>query len=146
MPIRQETIVIPRRGLRGPTRGTIRGARANVLKKTDAAWLAGLFDGEGCVSLNSKPGRINPNLKITINMSNREVIEKVVEVTGVGKLYVIDYEGGKYRDEMSKTRKNQYRWIAYGGNAVILLRQMLPWLIVKRRKAEIGIKLYPGVK
>lgn len=98
----------------------------------DAAWLAGLFDGEGWISWPNP--KCVSTFRIGIASTSRELLEKVQAVTGTGRL--------KERDRTNENHSRFYVWYCYSGNASTILRQILPWLIVKKASAEvvIGIK------
>ena len=42
------------------------------MKKTDIAWLAGLFEGERCISIERNGGT-----RLTIGMCDRDIIDRV---------------------------------------------------------------------
>jgi LAGLIDADG-like domain len=111
------------------------------MSETETAYLAGLFEGEGSIVWDIKPGRTKLG-KIVIVMTNREVIEQLCKITGVGKvceIHAMRYAGGA-------NRKMQYHWAAYSANAAILLQQMYPWLIEKKSKAKAFINFYSRFK
>ena len=63
------------------------------MKKSDAAYLAGLFDGEGCVTYRQimKKRYDNPayktwDIRLEINMTHQSVIRLIHEMTGVGSV------------------------------------------------------------
>lgn len=105
-----------------------------MLSREEAAWLAGLFDGEGCISQPRKEHRAS--LRLTITNTHYGLLERILEVAGVGK--IIDHKAPT--DRHSQT----WNWQCYSDNARDLLRQMLPWLIVKREKALIAIEARPS--
>jgi len=60
--------------------------RVRQLEPVDAAYLAGLIDGEGTISLARKHRNDNRQLVITISSTERAILEYVLEVTGAGKI------------------------------------------------------------
>jgi hypothetical protein len=99
----------------------------------DAAWLAGLFDGEGSIVYPRKDAA-TPGVRITITNSCYPLLEQVLAVAGVGKV-IHHRDAGHIRPTHAET----WYWACYSANARDLLAQMLPWLIVKRRKAEEAV-------
>ena len=90
------------------------------------AYLAGYFDGEGCVSMNSK-------------------LQVYVSITSTDKI-VLDYfahvYGGRVREIYNKkSRRQLYQWMRTGTSAKEVLYTLLPWLKVKRFVAELGLKV-----
>lgn len=97
----------------------------------DRGWFAGILDGEGCLSVNvSKKGYISMSL-VVIN-TNLEMLEKVIKVTGCGKIYDKGRKNGKRRT---------YHWYLGAEEATSLLKTVLPLLTVKRKEAEAWLQL-----
>lgn len=96
----------------------------------EIAWLGGLFDGEGHISVLTKLSQRCKGVKIQITNTNRDMLDVVKTRTGIG--YITE------RPVMSTDRptwKIRYDWHTTGGNAKELLSMMLPWLIEKREAA-----------
>ena len=118
--------------------GVTFGPKLRRMKKTDVAWLAGLFDGEGTLYVQptgSKSGVGTGCANLIIVNTNLELLSKVCEITGVGLV-------SKSGKPQKSNHAQKYHWKCYGMNAVELLCRMLPWLIVKREKAIQVITLY----
>lgn len=104
------------------------------MSATDAAWLAGLFDGEGSIVFVHKD-RATPSCRITITSTCYPLLERVKEVAGVGQI-IVQRRAGHVRPNHLAS----WHWQTYSANAINLLEQMLPWLIVKREKALLAIE------
>lgn len=87
------------------------------IPREDAAWLAGILDGEGCFDAP----RNNP--RIRVKMSDLDVVLRVATVMG------------------AKTYMERPRFVEYkpcmvaqitGDNAISVLRAVLPWLGSRR--------------
>mgnify|MGYP001561094373 CR=1 FL=1 len=107
------------------------------------SYLAGIIDGEGTIRIgSSKPtNKINWNTiyyaAISVGMTNRKIIEMFVKKFG-----------SKIREEKCvANRKKMYRW-GTSGNFVVptILKQLLPYLVVKKEQAELVIKYCSKVK
>jgi hypothetical protein len=103
------------------------------LKRTDASWLAGYFEGEGCVYLSrtrqTSGGRIllHQYPAVVIVSTDLDVLERVREITQMGTLTV---------QSNKKSKKMCYQWRAYGiSNTQQFFRWVEPWL-GKRRLAR----------
>lgn len=105
------------------------------MTKNEAAWLAGLFDGEGSL-INSHNQRQNGNfcLRFQICMCNEEIVRRVQTVIGTGNI--------SYWKPKNPRHSESWRYHVHGMNAVRVLQQILPWLIVKREDAEMWIDQY----
>ena len=108
----------------------------------DIAYVAGLFDGEGCIrvdefSIPAGPARPKPyrrqQLKVFLAMCHYPTIRA---------LY--DQFGGTFSKDMSAHNKNpkhgmRYTWGQSSGYAAEFLRQIEPFLICKKEQAHYGI-------
>ncbi len=106
----------------------------------DAIYTAGLFDGEGSVSLmirGAKRGKTGlptqaPMLVIQLTMTHEQVIEWLVATWQVGSKIATDRK-------LRPNHKPAYRWQVWGAAAALVLEQIAPFLIVKRQQALLGI-------
>lgn len=114
--------------------------RANQTE-LDLAWVAGFVDGEGYIGAHdcTKPANKTRAISVLIDVTQvrRLPLDKLYAVLGVGNIHANHrmsargYSGGP-----------TYTWRAYCGNAVIALQRLLPFLVLKRRQAEIAIELH----
>jgi hypothetical protein len=100
---------------------------------TSIAYAAGIIDGEGSISASVSP-RCAKNFRIhvAVGMCDREVPDFLAQVFG-----------GKVRLEKRKTGagKSVFTWTIYCRNAAEFLALVLPYLRVKRDRAEDAILL-----
>lgn len=91
------------------------------------AYFAGIVDGEGCLRIekNSKRACFSP--MITVVNTNPILIDKLHFFFGG---YVGSYQYGNSRWKLS------YVWRITGSNAIDLLSQLMPYLVVKKAQAE----------
>ena len=61
-------------------------AKTRRLKSADAAYLAGLIDGEGTVTLSREHVGENRRLAVTLSNTELAILKFVVKVSGVGKI------------------------------------------------------------
>jgi hypothetical protein len=59
---------------------------ANNLSATDAAYLAGLIDGEGTITLSRRHSNEHRQLVVSISSTEPELVNWAASVTGVGKV------------------------------------------------------------
>ena len=109
------------------------------LKQRDLIYMAGFFDGEGCVVI-SKVNLKNPNYK-----SPRYVLE--VSAYNCDKPvmdWITTTFGGSSRLRVRPREKwywkTSYGWKITSNKAVPFLEAILPHLKVKNRQAELGIR------
>lgn len=102
----------------------------------ESAYLAGILDGEGHISIDRREG-IEPThapihgLLVGITNTDRDLIESLSTLYGgtVGRTGIRGCH-----------RKDAYRWRLTGPPAAKFLRELHPFLRIKKRQAEIGIE------
>lgn len=115
------------------------------IEPLDAAYLAGLFDGEGCVLIYARKtyvprGQTTPHhLLITITNTHQPVLEWVQKTFG-GHLYAYK-RATAGRPKMSRA----WKWTATSREAAHLLRAMLPYLKIKHTQAMIALELQDDI-
>ena len=87
------------------------------------SYIAGFFDGEGCITINKD------YLTLKVSACNTDIIRNALG----GRVYP--------RKPQVKNRKVVYGWHINGKDAALALSMILPYLIVKKRRALLGIKL-----
>lgn len=109
-------------------------------KPTDIAYLAGIIDGEGSIYIGNFS--CNPKTKIPYYQTN-------IQVTNTDKA-LIDWLkntfGGlistRTRKQMpANSRKQVYIWTITGERLTHLCEEILPYLICKKRQAQIMLKM-----
>lgn len=103
------------------------------LSQVDAAYMAGFFDGEGCVVMGRRPsGGYTLTISVNQSVKSADVLYWMQQTTGVGSNVV------RHR-EPDSTHAAAMRWQLNSDAAEELLRQMLPHLKVKKPQAELAI-------
>ena len=112
---------------------------------SDAAYIAGLFDGEGCVTCKKKPtkrpdrgGKIYNQwyIRCEITMTDKEVIEWLHETLGFG------WSREKKYSKRPKHYKRQWRWSCGYRDALTFAKLLWPYTQVKLHKLEQIIDHY----
>lgn len=90
----------------------------------EIAWLAGILDGEGSFLLNRSivGGKVYLYPKITVNMTDLDVMERVADLFGTST-YVLPKK---------EDRKQAWRASIQGAGAVSLMRLLRPWMSERR--------------
>lgn len=98
----------------------------------DVAYIAGFFDGEGCVRIKrANQGGNSYYVTATITNSNKEILE-----------YIKDIFGGKVRKAEKKANKTIYHYELSSSEAVDMLKILIGFLREKRTQAELAIKFH----
>ena len=96
-------------------------------------YLAGIFDGEGCVGLwnqKTKDKAPSASLQLRISMTTPFAVQLLHETFG-GSLFADKVRYGK--------RRQTFTWVVYSRKAEACLRALLPYLREKREQAEIAV-------
>jgi len=112
--------------------------KVNTLSTVDAAYIAGLVDGEGTITLSRKHANDQRQLVISISNTERALLEFTLLRTGAGKI------------TNKKTTKDNhapsFTFAVWNRQALSLLEQILPFLrSYKRRRAELIRDQYVGL-
>jgi hypothetical protein len=106
------------------------------MHETEAAYLAGLIDGEGCIhatTTNRAPHRKTRGLQLLLEVwnTNEEIID-----------YLHGQFGG-YRGTQDRfaQQKPLHVWRVSIGGVREILPQLMPYLRIKRRQAEVAMDL-----
>jgi len=112
---------------------------------TDVAYIAGLFDGEGCVSykqyMRKRPHNKKPyptwQIRLEIAMTDKSILIWVNEMLGVGTV------GEKrYKTKYTKGWKKQWRWRCSHRDAFYVCCLIWPWTHVKLPEIQKIIQHY----
>ena len=105
------------------------------LSDTDIAYLAGVFDGEGHISvLKDKRGHNAYSLHLIINITSLETVYRFRDSFG-GTV------GANTSENNKRKGKPIYRWVVCGKRAESVLRTLFPYLHIKRKEAEIVFQI-----
>ena len=109
----------------------------------EAGYIAGLFDGEGCVTYKrqmkkrgDKKAYPTWDIRMEINMTDKPIIQWVHETLGVGTF------GEKPPHKGQLGRKMQYRWRCGFRDALYVAKLIWPHVQVKLHKIEQIIDHY----
>ncbi len=108
------------------------------MKRTELAYMAGIFDGEGCISITRVKGKTVPKyyLVCQVHMANEYMIN----------LFRFCFRGSIFNPKKREPHhKQMWQWICTGRIAQVFLETLLPYLRLKRAEAELGIELQKSV-
>jgi LAGLIDADG-like domain len=104
------------------------GRKAKALTATDAAYLAGIIDGEGSVILYMRRDVVA--LRVTVANTSRPLLERIQAATGIGDVH-------QQRAE-SATHRASFSWRCNAEAAESLLAQLRPFLFLKTAQADLA--------
>jgi len=98
------------------------------MTELERAYLAGLFDGEGCISYFNQTG--TPLLKIVLQMCSQEVVA-----------WIQDIFPGSFREILREGHPICYRWEISKKEALKSFLEMIqPYARVKRKLVSLGLQ------
>ena len=107
------------------------GSVIGHLSERDRAYLAGIIDGEGCITLSRRPPK-GPNKPIYALYVSIVNTSPALEAWLRSRLPDIAI----YRREQRQHWKPIYHWVLSGSRRVmVFLREIAPYLIIKREQA-----------
>ncbi|HET9680067.1 MAG TPA: LAGLIDADG family homing endonuclease [Gammaproteobacteria bacterium] len=105
------------------------------LSKVDAAYIAGLIDGEGTVALSRKHAKDNRQLCISISNTESALLEYALQTIGTGKITA--------KRTVSDKHTPSFVYAIYNRQALSLLEQITPYLrTYKRERACLILRDY----
>lgn len=114
------------------------------MSPTDAAYLAGLLDGEGSVMLYRRREAVA--LRIAIANTHRGVLQWVADVTGVGSVCNQYPAGPSVLDGREFIRKASYGWHCNADAAESVLLQIRQFMQIKSAQADLGIATHAALR
>lgn len=95
----------------------------------DLAYAAGLIDGEGCIGTYYNKVHKNYQLRVSVEMCEREGLDHLANLFG-GKWY--------YKQKRAP-RRGIYCWMVFNSEAERCLKALYPHLKVKKKHAEAAL-------
>ena len=108
------------------------------LTQTEVAYLAGIFDGEGCISImrrhcyRPRLGRVVKDYSIHVRVGNTsaQLLDWIAERVG----------GAIYSQKVVGNRQKAWHWHLGKRDAAEYLRLIRPYVIVKTRQIDLALK------
>jgi hypothetical protein len=102
------------------------------MSEIELGWLAGIFEGEGTIVL---PPAQRRHVTMSLNSTDRDVIERLVAVTGVGHIYGPFANDHQTAVMSASGKKPIWRWtVSRRAEVARLLLAMYPLLSDRRQK------------
>ena len=96
------------------------------MEPAEIAWAAGLFEGEGCISTFRQKHHVMTHVRLYVQMTDRDVLEKFCRIVECGKV-------GPERRYGRPHHKPSYVWqISNRADCERILLAFRPWLLARR--------------
>lgn len=99
------------------------------MRVEDAIYLAGFFDGEGCISIINNGAYFQ--LKAFVTLTDLALLEWCARATGLGRIYKVS--------NGTECHAPQWQWHCAGEETKILAKEILPYLKLKRNQALLAV-------
>lgn len=100
-------------------------------KSTDVMWAAGLFEGEGCISINKRHGRSYPC--VHLKSTDRDTVERFYNIVGVGTFR------GPYKQRVDG-HSDYWTWCVQNlDGAAAVINMLWPGLMSRRRERALEV-------
>lgn len=101
------------------------------MNPTTLAYLAGYFDGDGCITYVQLKTRLSA-LYVKVSSGDKETLQLFARTFG-GKVIPV-------AKHLSSSKRKQFYWYRSGATAQRILSAMLPYLVTKRAIAELALR------
>lgn len=109
------------------------------LKPTQASYLAGLIDGDGCISISHQYKRGDDFYSVVCRIENtsESLLKWCLDTTGIGNLKNSPHLNTNWN---RPNVKPMYKWTVCPNELREFLPQIEPYLILKKERAKITIE------
>lgn len=115
-----------------------------IIGVAEKAYTAGILDGEGSIQINPSQSQARNkywNLSIQISSNDIKMVKRLLKIWEIGSIT-------KWKAKGSKRNRMSYNWRIHCSKSGWFLTSLLPYLIIKKEHAKVGIKFrkYTGIK
>lgn len=119
----------------------MRNKKILPLTEEEKAYLAGIIDGEGSITISVSTDLSMTRKKvfrpmITITNTYLDLVSWILEKTGLGKIAIVK------KNKKFLHHKQAYRWTAWSQQANQIIENIYPYLIVKKKQADIFFQMF----
>jgi hypothetical protein len=112
--------------------------KVSKLSVADSAYVAGIVDGEGTITLSVKQKGGTRHLAVTVSGTEMSLIGYLLKVISVGRI--------TRKKVYQEHHKQSYTYAVYSRQAIDLLKQITPYLkTYKVKRAKLALKDYIAV-
>lgn len=109
--------------------------QVNKLDITDAAYIAGIIDGEGTITLSKRHRKENRQLVISVSNNEKQLLDYLLHVIGVGTI--------TKKRTYSESHSTNYTYKISNRQAILLLEQTSYYLRThKQQRASLILDKY----
>lgn len=105
------------------------------MTEVEKAYIAGFVDGDGSIGLrkcHSERGYIDTLVRLRVTQASKEILDWIGLTTGAGTV--------RQWARCSNRHRSRFEWYCSGRKALAVIREIYPYLLVKKLQAEIVLK------
>ena len=110
------------------------------LTEVQKAYLAGFFDGEGCIHIGKHQSKNTPtpiyNLYVIVAQTNKAIIDDMLEMVGLGSVHLYK------RSLKNKNENDAYAWRLSGRHAADFLTAIKDYVKLKRFQLDVALEFH----
>lgn len=107
---------------------------STAVTKTELAYIAGIIDGEGTITLMRHHSNQTPSPEISVANTSLRLLQHLKKTIGSGVII--------RKKIYSKKHTPSYTWTLRSNAALELMKAVLPWLLIKDKRAQLILKDY----
>lgn len=117
-------------------------------KDLELAWIAGFMDGEGTITIKKYARYKNQSIRYQAYVCCVQATEDNENAMKALQLLQKHFGGSLYAQSKHKDTKSRdsSQWLLVSSSAVECVKQLLPYLIVKKKQAELLIEYGKDIK
>lgn len=107
----------------------------NNMTEAQVAWVAGIIEGEGCFVFNNMNGKAIASVRISVGMTDKDVIDELLNITGIGNI--------RFKKKQKEHWKDSWTWfVQKQEEQMALINVILPWLKSRRTAKALELKAF----
>ncbi len=107
------------------------------MKPTDRAYMAAFLDGEGSIIFLKREDGTVKGFRLQITNTFRPALEWCIQVSGLGAVLNVKSKAGRQQPH----HRACWAWAVYGVKAASVLKQLLPYMKIKRERALAALEI-----
>ena len=111
------------------------------MSKSELSYWAGLFDGEGCISIRlNRPSPTSKHRSELYAMITKVAMCDESLIRSMAKAFNVGHIGMQHR--YAETHRPSWHWTAVSRDAEVVIKSLYPYLRSKKKEAEIALGFF----
>jgi len=110
------------------------------MKSHDLSYIAGYFDGEGCIFISTRTTSYKEQIYKSYYLACKVGSTNLMSLKFIESIFGGSTAVHKWRLEHYPNRRKFWAWTVYSEQAINFLKAIYPYLILKKAEAELAFK------